>query len=965
MSASDGVEVTSVAKAVDGRTLFVELVLPRPSDIAAYFFGATNSIWPGRPQLIGTPVWTHPFYLDYRRPDSWPVVEPPDHLSFIGRVPAGDHLDLVFRYPTVDGRWKDVSLPVDLSSASALTGEEPPAKRWANAQATWFQMLSRVAGDVGGFFAYAAGQTRRMYDLGSSSEGARMPPFRGSDVRRPEDQYYAVLSGALAVQESLQLDRMINPTRESGSRTLPIADITAVSVQSHPFDEMRADRKPVHGGLATVVPEDFYFLRFRNIGRFLDMLDYTRQWGGSLLRLAKPVGTDHRTRERTLSQLCLADSLATRLLGSAVVKEIALCGSDPYLVNGSDISVAFHVRSKEAFQAAVAITFQQALRTHADAVHDHIDYEGVGIERLIDSNRHVSCHRFWLGDTCVYSNSLSAAKRIIDVCKKSHPALADAADFRYMRAVVFPLDDEKEDGFLYLSDSFIRNVVGPELRIKRKRRLETATSLKMLTNAVLLHGYLHGPGSVSFQKLFAAGVLNPDEIYDSEGGVISWDETAGIASSSTFGDLRFLKPLIEMEADLATEKEAAAYTRFRERYQSYWRRYFDPIGIRIRFRKTIELETHILPLINLSAYSSLKDIAGGEPITVRQDGFTKNTLLRLDLHLNDGAQKRNYMSIIGGFTGTNATSDWLGDWATFWIEDTDAYATLIRQAYASEGDSVLDRSRRSDLDVFNSSIVFGVHVRNNVSLAVFLVAMRAMINNTAPNTVVFNNLEPYHGVTIIQIAPDPQGELLPHLKRPPAESQAAEKDESSQVAERSPAIYYATIGDGFYIATQASALRALVDKLQDVATKKPSEGETLAAHAFLYVAPSAAELIRPTALYVLEQQAREVSWRNLVQVWVLGRCGVLERDSIETAAERFLGYRLVCPSGGEYRYDAVRGESISTVYGPISQPARFEEPPDSSPLRGLLESVDTIDSRLTFTEHGLAAQLAIHRRDRN
>ena len=95
----------------------------------------------------------------------------------------------------------------------------------------------------------------------------------------------------------------------------------------------------------------------------------------------------------------------------------------------------------------------------------------------------------WLGDVCVYSNSLAGIKRVIDVQTGNRPSLAEAPDFRYMRAVVFPLDEKSEDGFLYLSDEFIRRLVGPELRIKEKRRLEAVTSLKLLENAVLFYGY--------------------------------------------------------------------------------------------------------------------------------------------------------------------------------------------------------------------------------------------------------------------------------------------------------------------------------------------------------------------------------------------------------------------------------------------------------------------------------------------
>ena len=84
------------------------------------------------------------------------------------------------------------------------------------------------AGDVGGFWTYAAEQTRRKFDLPKSE--APEPPFRR--FRSTEELQYAVLSGALAIQESMQLDRMVNTDRDRGERKIAFADISAVTAGS-------------------------------------------------------------------------------------------------------------------------------------------------------------------------------------------------------------------------------------------------------------------------------------------------------------------------------------------------------------------------------------------------------------------------------------------------------------------------------------------------------------------------------------------------------------------------------------------------------------------------------------------------------------------------------------------------------------------------------------------------------------
>ena len=68
-----------------------------------------------------------------------------------------------------------------------------------------------------------------------------------------------------------------------------------------------------------------------------------------------------------------------------------------------------------------------------------------------------------------------------------------------------------------------------------------------------------------------------------------------------------------MELAKVTPDEAQLYDRFREGYEQYWRRYFDPIGVKIRVDRTISLDVHIMPLINDSAYNDLKRLSGDKP----------------------------------------------------------------------------------------------------------------------------------------------------------------------------------------------------------------------------------------------------------------------------------------------------------------------------------------------------------------
>lgn len=974
-----GASLTAPAADLDVRILDVRqsgdyayfvLEIARPDDMAdlaveegRWAWNAES--WPRMPELTGKPAWDYPCALEYSRPDPWSPVTRLDRLTFIGRCPtAATAPKLTLRYPLANGAWRDAEITLDLATPDGTIEEPTLIQRWAAAQIEEFNLFKDHTGDPGGFYTYAIEQTRRIYEIPPHDADASFNPWMVRET--PEEQLYAVTTGALAVQESLQLDRMTNADRDRGEREVKIADIPAVGVRSHPFDRMRGSKEPAFSNLAKLVPEDFYYLRFGDLARFYELLDFVDDWGASLLRIAAASGEDYGVRERIHQQLCLPETFLARMLGPKLIEEMAIVGSDPYLREGSDVTLLFRVKAKDAFLLAVNPHIEAAKKVFPDAISDTVEYQGVSIERLVDPRRRVACHRCWLDDVCVYGNSRHALERLIDVHAGRRPNLAAAPDFKYMRAVALPLEREREDAFLFLSDSFIRRLVGPELRIKEKRRLEAITSLKMLANAALFHGYHYGPGATEYADLELSGCLTSDDLFDPEGGTFSWDAQRGVPGSSTYGELGFLTPLIEIDAELCTARERTAYEAFRDRYQQYWRQYFDPIGVRILVKPSLKIETCILPLIDESTYERMHDLAAGETVDVSVAEFTPSTLLRAVLHLNDGmakAQAIGFMSMVSG--GTNAASDWVGDWVTFWIEDTDAFQTLLRREF--EHADVHDRrtEQQAVLDVFNASFVLGVHCKNKLSLTAFLVALRSFIMQTAPDNVVFNNLEPYQDVTIVQIAPDPRGDLARELLGTPTEDDAqtpapTDQTATAPVSERGPAVYYATIGDGFYLSTQAGALRRLIDQ-RTQARAAPSREEPIPAHMLLYISPAAAEKARSTVSYFLEQQAHRLNARNLMQLRLLARCGALERLSIDEAGRAYLGHRLVCPDGGTYQYDSAAGEPVSSVHGRLPKLTRLSAPPQGSPLGRVLDSVRQLIASLRFTEEGLSTTVEIRR----
>jgi hypothetical protein len=938
------------------RTVFVALI-ERPQDCAAMtpepggdwsWWGPADPLRPLRiVELVSSPAWAAPTYPEFAYPgDAGDTpLQVMDPLVFVGSAPIGtDEFDMTLRYPVGEHGWSSVPVRLDLGSASAMPHGADP-NRLALAEAQWFRLKASHEPDTGGFYAFAEQQTRRRAELGPRTVDAAAQ--RTWDD--PTNEQYALASGAIAIQEALQLDRMTTPATEAPEPTIPISDIQPVEIDSHPYDEMRAGAEPADTRLSGLAPADNWFVRFGGVSKLLDLADYGDRWGSSLLRLATATGQDFGVRERLLTQLCLSDAPVIRALGPAVIEEVAFTGSDAYIRLGSDVTALFAVRNRALFAAAMEPFMQQAVA--AGATRDTAPIGAMTVERLRTPDRRIWCHRAWITaadgtDVCVYSNSEQGLARIADAAAGRLPALSAAPDYQYIRAKVFPFAAESEDGMVFLSDAFVRRAVSPGVRIAQLRRLQALTSLKIIANSGMLYGWDRGPSRPTMLSLMQDQYLTPSDLIDPTGGSFDLDAETGIASSPFWGTMRFMRPLIEAPVDMATEAERDAYDTFRNQYQSYWQRFIDPVAIRIGVGPTITLETHILPLIDLSQYQEMKDFSGGPPIAIDPARFTPGTLLRMITRIGDGQTRRSILSTLGAFSGTNAASDWLGEWGTFWVEDSPALAAIVRAAYD-------DRAGSDFLfDVFRARLVAGVHVKNKLSLATFLVGLRAVIDSSAPNTVVFEALDPHQGITVVKVSPDPSGDLARGLEE--AEGEAA-------IEPLAPAIYYATIGDGFYVATQQVSLTGLIDRLAPGAVENGAEAPTDRANVYAFAAPGAAAGVRPVVAAILEAQAMKASIANLAQIELLGRCGLLEGRDQVAAARAYLGYRLVDPDGGAYRYDAASGMAESTHHGRRLTPVTLPAPPPGSSLASLIEELQTISAALRFTEDGLETTVRIDR----
>jgi hypothetical protein len=830
--------------------------------------------------------------------------------------------------------------------------------QWATAQAVHFALLEAETPEFG-FYGIARESTGRKYKV--PAPGAFMRAWRPG--LRPDGgshRLYEVTTGAAAITESLALDRMRGGVAKDRpeDRTVPIANVPGIEVAEHPWEKMMAGKKPAPEPLARLVPHDNYYIHFRNIAKLLEASDLLDQWGTTLVRVFESHSKDHHLKQRYEQQLCLKSSGLARTFGPAVIKSVAVTGNDPYVREGSDVTVLFHLANPALFKAAVEPFIKEARKKFGKNLKEAKgEHQGIAIESYVTPLREVSLHRAFVDDMAVYSNSPAGLRRVIDAAKGKLKPLADSLDFQYMRTV-FRADDKDADGFVFLSDPFIRNLVGPSVRIKERRRLEALTSLQMITHGAMFTAWETGKLPINHDHLLQATGLKPEEVFTPGGGGAFWDHENKIAVSGIYNTPHFATPLIELPIDFVTPQEAQEYDDFRRQYLGLWRRYFDPIGMRLAIRKDeVRWETYILPLVRNSQYNDLRRITGEKNLKFDPAVFGDKTLAQFLIHLSP-----EMFRLPGTFLGAGAIDDllidvglrsWMGDWATIRLDDSPIYAKLLEAMIRRELSPPGQRhDYLEDIELaLQIPLTIGFEIRNPTVFAGLLATLRKEINSVLPGAVDWAPMEPYKDVSIVRIKSRPQ----------PKGARLIEGPEGDRMPNF--AIYYALIDSAFYVSLREEPIKDLIDRSIALKEKGANGKLSVEASASLHIAPGAAVQARELLTLYLEWEAHRRAQQSNRLLYALFRSNVASgaesSEAVEAAALQFLGYVPVSPDLAPFSYDPKYDEVANQRHGTLRKP-KLNTGADSVAGQ-LLRQITSVRADLRFREDGVHTTVTLRR----
>ena len=559
-------------------------------------------------------------------------------------------------------------------------------------------------------------------------------------------------TGRTSVQEALEQKRGLYLDLASGARNVAMTKLRAPQLSRHPWPSMLAQlsAKPTAEPLAQATPADFYFVRTRDFSAFLELSSLADTWGAPALDLLDGKLQDRKLRERYETELALQDSELARTFGASVVEQLAVVGSDPYLVEGSDLTLIFKVKSALLFDAALLKALDSFGAAHPGLDTRKLSHEGVDISVTRSSDGMVRRHRATVDGLELVSNSPAAIRRVISAIHGKVARLSDEPDFAYMLA----RDADRDSTVLaFAGDRFVESVVGPQQKIKAAERELSLAELSRPGYAALLYGFLNGHSPSSAKDLLQAGLLSAADL--KPGGVAASFQP-GTAAVSSRGSTLGVLPLIDSPAlTMVTSTEQAGYDSFARSYESEWAEYVDPFAVRVSRTEapdgstTLDAELRVLPLLR-GQYRDFMSSVGKARV---RPGLAQGGV-RVLLGVGKDADLRHLLtSASRHLTEHEFSFDWLGDYAFIGVADRSELAEAARyqrDIYPQPRDDEEGRDR-SLAAAAQTPAYAGIAVRSTAGAAIALGLLRKISDEVAPGIVLWSEARKHRGVSLMSV----------------------------------------------------------------------------------------------------------------------------------------------------------------------------------------------------------------------
>jgi hypothetical protein len=380
--------------------------------------------------------------------------------------------------------------------------------------------------------------------------------------------------GLLLGDESLMLameqDRVLGLTNLGLPADQPLPE----PINPPSLEAPEAAEKVAIEPIAMRVPAECFYVRFGNFGNFLWMQDTLATWGGDMQNLFQSRGLDYGMSQRIEKQLVMKTGPLARLLGSTVIADVALIGTDTFFREGAAYGMLFQARNSLGLVADIG--GQRSERLKAGGVSEQkLKITGHDVSYLSSPDGSVRSYYASDGDYHFVTTSKALVERFFQAGGGAD-SLGAAKDFRHARTLM-PLE-RNDTVWVYLSDAFFRNLTSPRYRLEMIRRLQAQSDIELVQLAVLDAACEGTPGG-TIERLVAGAMLPPDFGPRPDGSVAVLE--GGIVRDSLRGHRGSLVPVPDVQVTSATRAEVAEYQRFAAHYFENWGR-MDPTIIGLK-----------------------------------------------------------------------------------------------------------------------------------------------------------------------------------------------------------------------------------------------------------------------------------------------------------------------------------------------------------------------------------------------
>ncbi len=880
------------------------------------------------------------------------------HAEFYGRLRGEGTVKLRLSYDTVlenlDGsrrvEAKDGTIEVQIpqrddEDPNKAIGSEQVFRDWADQQNLHFAKMLRYYPDES-FFQYVLLQSSARY-------GVNPPkiPRKMENSADTETQLYEVFTGSLAIQQSLQRETL-SGGQKIGDYNIPIDSLKPPRLKSLDYEQLLKDKlaeniEPQVHEISKLIPHDQYMVHFKSLAAFDEAIDLSTQWGDSLLRLFTVQAQDNRVKEKFEQQLVIDHDALKQLFSAGIATEVALTGSDPTILEGTDLSAIFHVTDSDAFMKASLKWISAAQAKHPDLVARQFNYRGHQISAHYTNDRNVSSFLFQHDDYVVYSNSHRAIRRIIDAVTSGEPNLHDALDYRYLTTILPPSEDDKT-GYFYASEAFIKKLVGPEAKISQKRRMQCFNNLIMQNNASLFYRLENGRSPKSLSELSDGKYVDTKKIICPHGGAYAFDAENDTCTCSLHNRLKYLTPNVELKVQNVSKSEAEEYERYKKRYESFWQKVFDPIAVRITVNSSLKLETCILPMANSGIYNDLKSQVDKNPQPMITSRIAKSAIASY-LMVPGRENTAKFLRTIPGVPEvvendpTLSGLDWIGDRVSIHLCDGESILQIDPTQFKTLNLPLLGKTTTN-----TQGLAAGVFMMANLPVY----ASVDVENQEKAERM----LQQFAERIFLQ-----QGELAGFETSLDAYQLPDYKDHKIYVLNISLyamtlRVHVALVGDQLVLATKPHVLREVID----ASTNQPNENAPLA-HMLVRLDHQALDRMSDDVQLYWAEKSRVSCHRNVISIYNFHKLYGAPIDKIPELSEAKYGVRYYCPDHGEYSFDKELNQVVCSVHGNREHSHQHSRLDKDSSFAKFIDSLETITASLVFQDDAILTTIEIQR----